>query len=304
MTSRKQIAANRLNAKRSTGPVSPDGKSLVSHNALKHGILSREAVIERGDVTEDMALYEQMRDALFEEVKPVGMLETMLADKLFTFYWRHYRVVLAERAIIEEAVLGHRFKRILQRAEDAGHQKEFALIKFHERTRTSHGCRQLLEEAEAVLGAVETEGLPLPEWAMNKLTNNLGLVNHFPRSESLYLYSNMVKDKEQLGIKEEGVKKLTALAKKTAQSIVEFCKTGVEVWEQLEADEDKVTAEAKLLPSEDDLQRIQRYEAHLHRCFMHTLHELQRMQSNRMGNPAPLAAALDVTLDSPNGFES
>src|SRR5262245_54183686 len=37
MTSRKRILANRLNAKRSTGPRTPQGKSRASSNAWRHG---------------------------------------------------------------------------------------------------------------------------------------------------------------------------------------------------------------------------------------------------------------------------
>jgi len=40
--------------------------------------------------------------------------------------------------------------------------------------------------------------------------------------------------------------------------------------------------------------RITRYEAHLHRQFLQTLHELEAMQSRRRGDPAPLAR-LDVS---------
>ncbi len=41
MTSAKQIAANRRNARRSTGPVTTQGKSQVSRNALRHGLSCR-----------------------------------------------------------------------------------------------------------------------------------------------------------------------------------------------------------------------------------------------------------------------
>jgi hypothetical protein len=41
MTSAKQIAANRRNARRSTGPVTTQGKSRVSLNALRHGLSRR-----------------------------------------------------------------------------------------------------------------------------------------------------------------------------------------------------------------------------------------------------------------------
>ncbi len=43
----KQRAANRANAQHSTGPRSPEGKAIVSQNAVKHGVLA-QAAIPRG----------------------------------------------------------------------------------------------------------------------------------------------------------------------------------------------------------------------------------------------------------------
>ena len=45
MSTQPQILANRLNAQKSTGPQTPQGKAVVSQNALKHGLSARRDVI-------------------------------------------------------------------------------------------------------------------------------------------------------------------------------------------------------------------------------------------------------------------
>jgi hypothetical protein len=42
MSSDKQIAVNKINAQRSTGPRTPAGKAGISVNALKHGFAARD----------------------------------------------------------------------------------------------------------------------------------------------------------------------------------------------------------------------------------------------------------------------
>jgi hypothetical protein len=49
----------------------------------------------------------------------------------------------------------------------------------------------------------------------------------------------------------------------------------------------------RVLPDDETLQKIARYEAHLSRQLYHALHELEALQSRRLGGNAPLAR-LDV----------
>ena len=49
MTSDKKAQANRRNALKSTGPKTPEGKTAVRLNALKHGLLSRETLLPGED---------------------------------------------------------------------------------------------------------------------------------------------------------------------------------------------------------------------------------------------------------------
>ncbi len=45
----------------------------------------------------------------------------------------------------------------------------------------------------------------------------------------------------------------------------------------------------RLLPDEETLNNIVKYEAHLNRQFYQALHELEALQTRRMGGQAPLA---------------
>jgi hypothetical protein len=84
MSTEAQIAANRENAQKSTGPRTAEGKAAVSQNALKHGLFAHEAVIHG----EDQALYELHREALLAEWRPVGPTEAMLAERIVSLGWR------------------------------------------------------------------------------------------------------------------------------------------------------------------------------------------------------------------------
>ena len=53
----------------------------------------------------------------------------------------------------------------------------------------------------------------------------------------------------------------------------------------------------RLLPPAQILERIMRYEAHLHRQLVQTIHELEAVQARRRGERTPLAR-LDVTRSS------
>ncbi len=55
----------------------------------------------------------------------------------------------------------------------------------------------------------------------------------------------------------------------------------------------RMGARRMMLPAED-LDKVQRYEGHLHRQLIQTLRELEAMQERRRGGAAPLAR-LDVS---------
>ena len=95
MTSPKQVAANRRNALRSTGPRTPAGKALSSLNALKHGVLSGEVLLP----SEEKTTLEELRQRIRIELRPVGELERFLVDRIVANAWRLRRLLAAERGL-------------------------------------------------------------------------------------------------------------------------------------------------------------------------------------------------------------
>jgi hypothetical protein len=90
-----QLAASRANAQLSTGPRSEEGKRRSSLNAFRHG-LTGQIVIH---TPEDQAAFQKHCDAIREALKPVGALETDLAQAIAEDKWRLNRARSLENSI-------------------------------------------------------------------------------------------------------------------------------------------------------------------------------------------------------------
>ncbi|MEX1254914.1 MAG: hypothetical protein WEE64_11310 [Dehalococcoidia bacterium] len=68
-----------------------------------------------------------------------------------------------------------------------------------------------------------------------------------------------------------------------------------------EVDPDRLRAhqQKRIVPASPELDKIMRYETHLHRQFLQTLHELEALQSRRKGEPVHLAR-VDVGAAAPD----
>jgi len=97
MATEAQIQANRLNARKSTGPRTEEGKAVVSQNALKHGLCAEKAVI----AGEDVGAYEFYRDELLGELTPAGAVEAVLAERVVCLSWRLRRAERAQNEVFD-----------------------------------------------------------------------------------------------------------------------------------------------------------------------------------------------------------
>ena len=181
MATRKQVRANRENARKSTGPRTEQGKAASRLNAVRHGILAKTPIVPNLELEED---WDAHRRGLLESLQPRGQLELMLADRVIELSWRIQRIARYER-------------------DEIG--------KFY------------AEEA--------------------------------PR---------FFREMEELGV-----------------------------------------AGGRQLPDLKMLGPLTRYESHLHRSLMQTLHELQRIQAKRIGGDSAVPLAVDVVMtDGPGGAEA
>src|SRR5687767_100523 len=78
MASANQIAANRRNAAKSTGPRTPEGKQRVSANAVQHGFYASKFTIP-GESQEE---FEALSAEFMAEYRPIGPVETSLVHQL------------------------------------------------------------------------------------------------------------------------------------------------------------------------------------------------------------------------------
>ena len=100
----KQLAANRRNARKSTGPRTPEGKRRSSRNALKHGLLAAEVVITDGDGAERQQDFDRLLADLCADLRPVGIVERSLVERIAACYWRLRRAQRYEVGAIRNSL--------------------------------------------------------------------------------------------------------------------------------------------------------------------------------------------------------
>src|SRR5580700_8819142 len=89
MISERQHEANRRNAAKSHGPITPEGRAAVRHNALKHGFTAAEIILP---TVEEKIDFEQFRAAFEAEHQPVGPTEQVLVEDIVIARWRLNRI--------------------------------------------------------------------------------------------------------------------------------------------------------------------------------------------------------------------
>jgi hypothetical protein len=103
MATENQIRANRINAQKSTGPNTPEGKRESSQNALKTGIDAKSEIIR----LENPADHAELSAAFHARFAPATPEELSLVDALIRFEWLSRRYACVDTAIWENRFAAH-----------------------------------------------------------------------------------------------------------------------------------------------------------------------------------------------------
>ena len=289
------------------GPKTEEGKEVVRWNAAKHGLRSPAPVVPGIEKAED---WEAHGAGVLESLKPEGHLETVLAERVALLSWRLHRVTryetesivlyqekaeddLARERRLGTHVLGadhpevvrdnlkaarskHRFLKRLPKLDADKHVSAFdadttlwTVVEYADRVAEGE------IESEEVLEGLSVPGVPegvdwegYEGWTAGKVRAGIEAIGRATEEdpEELLEYATDAARRDIVG-KEQAA-------------------------EQVAKDLRRMSRE-RVLPRVEILEKVARYEAHLSRGLYKALHELEALQTRRLGGAAPLAR-LDV----------
>jgi hypothetical protein len=138
MATERQIQANRANAKRSTGPVTEEGKQASSQNARRHGQLSSCVVLK----AESTPIFDDMMDSLLAEFQPQTASESALVETMAVARWKLCRNWILHTALLEVETV--------KQDPSAGNAPVITALAFKSLADSSHSL-QLLHRYEVSL---------------------------------------------------------------------------------------------------------------------------------------------------------
>jgi len=100
MASEAQINANRINATKSHGALTPETQETCSQNARKHGLCAKKLGIHPSDREE----YDQMVTIVIDHYKPGSDLERLVIQEVANLQWKLSRIPYYEGAINTRAL--------------------------------------------------------------------------------------------------------------------------------------------------------------------------------------------------------
>jgi hypothetical protein len=287
----KQIEANRRNAKKSTGPKTTNGQAVSKMNALKHGILSKEAVVHGRCIRESKREFAALHQRLWEDLNPVGLLEEILADQIVTAHWRLRRLLKAESGEIALSVDEGQWERTHRHPALTTMLWDSFGDPVHGMRGSSFGNRFMENQLKEVRASVEKDG-ELTEAAIQSVIYQgkpYGLTEDLEKLRSQLQQNPDGLDEPALRAKQKG-RALAYIDRKLC-----FILMNKSDCEERERMDEASRQSAAVLPSPEVMDKIMRYEAMLKRDLHRDMIQLERLQRRRLGESVPPPLTMEVS---------
>jgi len=285
------MLANRSNGMRSGGPKTPMGKAVSRMNAVKHGLLAKQVLVMSFKLRESASEFKEFCAEFYADLAPVGAREEMLVEELIGAVWRLCRARVAESGEIALSV-----------DEDAKNASErdpvlqciawgVAVNPVSSMEESAMGNRMLAMHLRDIRESVESEG-ELSEAAIEQMK-----IGDKPNP----IMSQLKKFRAAFLENPQGLK-APALRLKHKEEVLAYIDTQSEkIWQREEECEEKETIgqeareAAAVLPSQQTLEKIMRYEGALLRQRDRAMNQLERLQRRRQGDHVPPPMTMDIS---------
>ncbi len=289
-----QLAANRRNARKSTGPKSAAGKAVSKFNALKHGLLAQSVVVRGHQFEESTSEFKKLCQAYYLHLAPVGPLEQMLVGQIVTAAWRLRRAPTAESGEIALSVDTGCWERENQNPLPLLLGDIPVMESLVTRLmRSVRGCRYLIHCLRGVRedvdrnGKLTDAGLKDFKWSLRDDPNDM--VKKLEQFR-VWLSANPEKLKPEALRTRHKEDVMNYLNRKIRE--FEFC---MDLRQEREDAEEQARQTAAVLPSAEVLEKILRYETALGRQLFLAMNQLERLQRQRLGENIPAPLTMDIS---------
>lgn len=303
MASQRQLEANRTNALQSTGPKTASGLQVVSQNAVRHGVYSAKAILLPG---EDEEAYLMLRDQLCEDFQATSQVEKLLVEKMVQSVWKKQRLAILEQQLLtvqqKEQAFNSQLKRKAFEAESATQKLEAEIKALQEEQESIQECLSTCRKYNRMRSGSkrDEEGKGLQRYLtetlkdarerlisfMDSLTLSEARQAHPKFSEAAYARGLVVYsvtsdidmkagDETPHPVYTYGLERFLELIEERKTELV--TRLGFKQ-QKLSLMESLASVGLDLLPNEENLAKIQRYEAYLDGQFYKALQELQKLQ--------------------------
>lgn len=300
--SKKQLEANKKNAQKG-GVKTQEGKAIVKYNALKHGLLAKEAVITVGEGAESPEEFNALLEDLKTQLAPAGTLEEMLVEKIAVAYWRLRRAYRYEVGLIRQE---------LDTATDDFYNE------------TDYEDKKINKTDEEIDQEIERDKEAIESWTQDKRDFNKMHKKGKPLEdiydwgenwewlEQKYDYlepSRSYEDGfEPKALREFLNNEVNMSDDQIWQAHIELCDEKIDEHNKEIADLEKQKQQNKLklqvikklgnIPSKDELDWLLRYEGAIERQLYKALNQLERIQRLRAGDNVPAPVEVDVDVNT------